>query len=89
MYVVGNPKMFSKVTANADNPLPRGEALAGAAVVAKNGGWRVWVERASDPTNRIFESDAEKAHQAAVAGEVGEPADGEIPDRAAFSRPRG
>jgi hypothetical protein len=39
MYVAGNPAMFTRVTANADNPMKRAEALAGAEVVARNG-WR-------------------------------------------------
>lgn len=63
MYVVGNPAMFSRVTANADNPLSRAEALAAAETVAGNG-WRVWVEHRDRP-ERIFESQAEKDHKAA------------------------
>lgn len=60
-YVVGNPKMHSRVTANADNPMSRSEALAAAATISENGGgWRVWVEHATT-SERIFESDAEKA----------------------------
>jgi hypothetical protein len=30
MYVVGNPKIFTKVTANASNPLKRSEAIEAA-----------------------------------------------------------
>ena len=65
MYVVGNPSMFSKATANASNPLRKDEALEGAATVASNG-WRVWVEH-QDTGKRIYESEAEKQHQATVA----------------------
>lgn len=65
-YVVGNPAIFSHVTACADNPMSRAEALASAETVANNGGWRVWVER--DTGERIFESAAEKEHQAAQSG---------------------
>lgn len=45
------------VTANADNPLPRAQALQGAATIAGNG-WKVWVEHA-DTGKRIFESPAQ------------------------------
>ncbi len=69
-YVVGNPAIFSRVTACADNPMSRAEALAGAEVVANNCGWRVWVER--DTGERIFESAAEKKHQSSK-GNVGKP----------------
>lgn len=63
MYVVGNPAMFSRVTACADNPMTRAEALQSAEKVAGNGiGWRVWVERL-DTGERIFESQAEKDHR--------------------------
>lgn len=64
MYVVGNPAMFSRVTACADNPMPRAEALAGAEKLSRNG-WRVWVEHHGRP-ERIFESKAEKDHAAAA-----------------------
>lgn len=67
MYVVGNPAMFSRVTACADNPMLRAEALAIAEKLANNGGaWRVWVER-NGTGERIFESAAEKDNQAAQA----------------------
>jgi len=62
MYVAGNPEMFSKVRANASNPLKRSDALASAKTVAGNG-WRVWVEH-QDTGERIFESEQEKNHQA-------------------------
>lgn len=64
MYVVGNPAMFSRVTACADNPMPRAEALATVQKVANNG-WRVWVEHQAKP-ERIFESQAEKDHKATL-----------------------
>lgn len=64
MYVVGNPAMFSRVTANADNPLSRADAMAVAEKVAGNG-WRVWVEHHASQ-ERIFESQAEKDHKAAL-----------------------
>ena len=64
-YVVGNPAIFSHVTACADNPMSRAEALSSAETIAKNGGgWRVWVDR-NETGERIFESAAEKEHQAA------------------------
>ena len=64
-YVVGNPAMFSRITSCSDNPMRRAEALAAAETVEKNGGsWRVWVER-EEAGERIFESAAEKEHQAA------------------------
>lgn len=65
MYVAGNPDMFSKVTANAANPLRKADALADAAKVSSNG-WRVWIEH-KDTGERIFESLAEKEHRAANA----------------------
>jgi len=66
MYVVGNPAMFTRITACADNPMPRAEALASAEKVANNGGcWRVWVENA-ETAGRIYESKAEKDHRAAA-----------------------
>lgn len=58
MYVVGNPAIFTNVTANASNPLPRAEALAGAEKIGMNG-WRVWVEH-HDSKKRIFESEQEQ-----------------------------
>lgn len=45
------------VTANADNPLSRAQALEGAATIARNG-WRVWVEHAQSG-KRIFDSPAQ------------------------------
>lgn len=66
MYVVGNPAMHSRVTACADNPMSRAQALSSAETVANNGGgWRVWVERNRDGV-RIFESEAEKKHKVAA-----------------------
>ena len=63
-YVAGSPAMNSRVTTNADNPMSRAEALAAAEKVAGNG-WRVWVEHHARP-ERIFESQAEKDHNAAL-----------------------
>lgn len=64
-YVVGNPKTFSKVTSAAGGPMKRSEALDGARTIEGNGGgWRVWVQHAQSGV-RIFESAAEKEHQAA------------------------
>ncbi len=66
IYVVGNPAMFTRVRTDDAGPGRRGEVLEAAAKVAANG-WRVWVEHAVTG-ERIFESDAEKAHkQAATA----------------------
>lgn len=65
MYVAGNPAMFSRVIGNASNPMSRSEALAAAEKVAANG-WRAWVQH-HVRGERIFESPAEKAHQAAAA----------------------
>lgn len=63
-YVAGNPKLFSLVTTSGDSPYRRAEALAAAQTVTGNcGGWRVWVEH-SGTGERIFESEAEKQHQA-------------------------
>jgi len=63
-YVVGNPKMFSSVTTAAGSPLKRSEALEGAETIERNGGgWRVWVQHAKTG-DRIYESAAEKEHQA-------------------------
>lgn len=64
MYVVGNPAMFTRVTACADNPMQRTEALSSGHKLAGNG-WRVWVEHQTRP-ERIFESKAETDHMAAV-----------------------
>lgn len=66
-YVVGNPKIFSKVTEDAGNPMTRSEAIEGAEAIAGNK-WRVWVERA-DTKERIFESDVEKAYRESSAEE--------------------
>jgi hypothetical protein len=66
MYVAGNPAMFSRVTANADNPMSRAEALAAAVIVAGHG-WRVWVEH-HQRGERIFESQHEKEHSDMLAG---------------------
>ena len=60
LYVVGNPAMFKRVTACADNPQRRADALAGAERLAANG-WRVWVEHARS-LERIFESPQELDH---------------------------
>lgn len=57
MYVVGNPNIFKKVTANADNPMKRSEAVAAAKQLSQNG-WRVWVERV-ETQERIYESEVE------------------------------
>lgn len=65
MYVVGNPTMFTNVTSNAGNPLPRAEAIAGAERIGANG-WRVWVEHI-DSKKRIFESDQERIFPEAEA----------------------
>ena len=63
MFVVGNPKMFANVTANADNPCTKQQALEGARVIDGNGGgWRVWVEH-KDTGKRIFESSSEVKHR--------------------------
>ena len=64
MYVPGNPAMFSNVTACADNPMSRAEALTAGKKVAENG-WRVWVEHQTRP-ERIFESAAEKDFRAGI-----------------------
>lgn len=60
--VVANPAMFSRVTACADNPMSRAEALAAAKKVAANG-WRAWVEH-QGRAHRIFESKAEVDYKA-------------------------
>lgn len=87
MYVVGNPAMFSRVTASADNPMSRSDALAAAEKVAGNGGgWRVWVEHHQNG-RRIFESQTETAHKAArEAKRIIEFAEANVPGYAA---PRG
>ena len=65
-YVVGNPKMFSKVTTAAGSPMKRSEALDGAQTIDNNGGgWRAWVQHAKSGV-RIFESAAEKQYQASL-----------------------
>lgn len=64
MYVAGNPAMFSRVTANAGNPMSRADALEAAEKVAANG-WRVWVEHHAH-AERIFESKVEKEHKASL-----------------------
>lgn len=66
MYVVGNPAMFSRVTACAENPMSRADAVAGAEKIAQNG-WRVWIEHHAT-AERIFESTQEVEHRAATAG---------------------
>ena len=66
MYVVGNPRMFERVTENAGNPCARADALEGANTVANNGGnWRTWVEH-KDTGERIFESASEIAYRQAA-----------------------
>lgn len=66
MYVAGNPALLSRVFSSADNPMSRADALAAAEKVAGNGGgWRVWVEHHTK-ANRIFESQSEKDHKAAL-----------------------
>ena len=64
MFVVGNPAMFTRVTACSDNPMRRAEALSSAQKLAGHG-WRVWVEHQTRQ-ERIFESKAETDHNAAV-----------------------
>lgn len=66
MYVPGNPDLFSRVVSSSDNPLLRAVAINDANKVAANG-WRVWVEHAGTG-ERIFESEAERAHQARSTG---------------------
>lgn len=65
LYVVGNPTMFTRVTANASNPMLRADALEAAEKISGNG-WRVWVEHHERSSERIFESRAERAHKAAA-----------------------
>ena len=62
-YVAGNPAMFTRVFTDGSGPGRRGEVLRDAEKVAANG-WRVWVEHAVT-TERIFESDVEKAYKSA------------------------
>jgi hypothetical protein len=63
-YVAGNPKMFSNVTTAGGSPMKRSEALDGAKTIARNSGeWRVWVQHVKTG-ERIYESVAEKDHQA-------------------------
>ena len=57
MYVAGNPKIFTKVIANASNPMKRSEAVAAAEQLSEHG-WRVWVERV-ETKERIYESEVE------------------------------
>lgn len=61
MYVAGNPKIFTKVIANASNPLRRSEAIEAAKQISKNG-WRVWVEHA-ETKERIYESEIETQYK--------------------------
>lgn len=61
MYVAGNPKMFTKVTANASNPLKRSEAIEAAEQISKNC-WRVWVEHV-ETKERIYESEIETEYR--------------------------
>ena len=61
MYVIGNPAMFTKVTANAYNPVLRSVALEAAELISKNG-WRVWVEH-HIAGERIFEGAKEIEHR--------------------------
>lgn len=61
-YVVGNPAMFSRATTAAGSPMKRREALDGAQAVVGNG-WRFWVTHA-EIGERIFESEAERQHNA-------------------------
>lgn len=63
MYVLGNT---SRVVGDAANPQDRTGALSGADNVANKNGWRVWVEH-HETGKRIFESEAEKKHNAAGA----------------------
>lgn len=70
MYVAGNPKMFTKVIANASNPLKRSEAVEAAEQISKNG-WRVWVEHV-ETKERIYESAIEIQYRQteALGGEL-------------------
>ena len=61
-YVVGNPKMFSRVTTDASSPMRRGLAMEGYDTIARLG-WAVWVEHVATG-ERIAESAAEKQRQA-------------------------
>lgn len=65
MYAIGNTE---RIAADADNPQSRKSALAGAAVVEKNG-WRVWVEHHSTG-KRIYESSREIEHRDASRKET-------------------
>lgn len=62
MYAAGNT---GRVIGDSANPQDRTGALSGAVTVTESG-WRVWVEH-KDTGKRIFESEVEKQHQAAVA----------------------
>lgn len=60
-YVAGNPAMFSRVRSSADNPMTRSQAMEGFRTITRDSpGWRVWVERDGDESDRVAESDAEK-----------------------------
>lgn len=59
VYVLGNTP---RVVGDAANPQDRSGSINGAEHVAKNG-WRVWVEH-HKTGERIYESEAEKAHKA-------------------------
>ena len=62
-YVVGNPKMFSKVITSADSPMTKTKALEEAHRMVDNiKDWRIWVvhERTGE---RIFESPVEVHYQ--------------------------
>lgn len=61
-FVAGNPEMFSNVTYAADGPFLRSKAIETATMLADHG-WRSWVEHRSDPSWRIYESDAELTHK--------------------------
>lgn len=61
MYALGNT---GRVTGDAANPQTRKSALDGAATIASNCGWRVWVEH-HETKKRIFESPAEVSQRQA------------------------
>lgn len=63
-FVAGNPKKFSQVISDSDNPMTKAEALDGFQTLATNG-WRVWVEHAQT-SKRLAESDVEKTWKASV-----------------------
>lgn len=58
MFALGNT---GRIMGEAGNPQNRKSALAGAAVIGKNG-WRVWVEHHTS-AKRIFESAREVEHR--------------------------